>query len=71
LYLSRETPAFFTCLLPIRGYEGVSQGVHYSEVNMCLDGGLGEVIAATKNTFLFTNATEKLAAYPHKNGVDY
>jgi gliding motility-associated-like protein len=52
------------------GYFGTANaGVHYSVVNMCLDGGLGDV--EQKNVFLFSDATEKLAAVQHRNGTDY
>ncbi|MBD0259812.1 MAG: PKD domain-containing protein, partial [Cytophagales bacterium] len=52
------------------GYYGTANvGVHYSVVNMCLDGGLGDV--ERKNVFLFNEATEKLAAVKHRNGTDY
>ncbi len=52
------------------GYYGAAnEGIHYSVVNMCLDGGLGDV--EQKNVFLFNEATEKLAAVKHRNGTDY
>jgi gliding motility-associated-like protein len=41
----------------------------WSEVDMSLNGGLGDVVTATKNTLLFTNSTEKIAAIKHANGV--
>ena len=47
------------------------QGLHYSEIDLTLNGGLGDVVPATKNTPLLSNATEKLAAVPHSNGTDY
>jgi gliding motility-associated-like protein len=50
-------------------YDLSNDGVHYSVVNMCLEGGLGDV--TRKNVFLFKNATEKLAAVKHRNGTDY
>ena len=47
-----------------------NQGVHYSIVDMSLNGGLGDV--TTKNTLLTPPpATEKLTAVRHCNGVDY
>jgi gliding motility-associated-like protein len=48
---------------------GNAPGVCYSEVDMALNGGLGDVIAATKNTFLFANSAEKIAAVKHANGI--
>lgn len=41
----------------------------YTEVDMALQGGLGEV--TNKNVQLFTNATEKLTIAKHANGIDY
>ncbi|OJV30559.1 MAG: hypothetical protein BGO32_09240 [Bacteroidetes bacterium 37-13] len=45
-------------------------GVCWSMVDMTLQGGLGDVIAATKNTQLFTPSAEKCAAVKHANGID-
>jgi gliding motility-associated-like protein len=45
-----------------------SQGIRYSEVNMQLDGGKGDV--TIKNMLLQTPSTEKLTAVRHCNGVD-
>ncbi|MEX1238245.1 MAG: gliding motility-associated C-terminal domain-containing protein, partial [Cyclobacteriaceae bacterium] len=45
--------------------------VGYSIVDMCGDGGYGEVIPDSKNTVLMENAGEKLAVTQHANGVDY
>jgi hypothetical protein len=53
------------------GYENhPNSGIHYSEVNMCLDNGAGDVVAATKNTFLYEPATERLSAVFHANRTD-
>lgn len=41
---------------------GSSNGFRYSEVDMSLNGGLGDVIPTTKNTLLFNNQAEKIAA---------
>ena len=46
------------------------EGICFSTVNMSLNGGLGDVIAATKNTPLLTPSTEKLSAVKHCNGRD-
>lgn len=46
-------------------------GLTYSIVNMNLEGGLGNVEPATKNTRLLTSTTEKLTAVRHVNGKDY
>lgn len=41
----------------------------YTEVDMALQGGLGEV--TNKNILLFTNTTEKLTIAKHANNIDY
>lgn len=52
------------------GYDGPNTGVHYSIVDMSLNGGLGDVII--KNTLLTpAPTTEKLTAIKHCNGIDY
>lgn len=40
----------------------------YSEIDMTLNGGMGDVLPATKNTLLFTSSTEKIVAVTHANG---
>lgn len=53
-------------------YNQSFNGVRFSEVDMSLAGGLGDVVAATKNTLLVGGAsTEKLAVATHANGCDY
>ncbi|MFI5218563.1 MAG: hypothetical protein ACHQNT_03660 [Bacteroidia bacterium] len=47
-----------------------NNGLHFSEVDMTLDGGNGDVIAATKNTLLLSTASEKLCGTAHANGTD-
>ena len=47
-----------------------ANGICYSEVNMSLNGGFGDVIASTRNTPLRTPSCEKLCAVRHCNGVD-
>ncbi|MCL6275443.1 T9SS type B sorting domain-containing protein [Muricauda sp. 2012CJ35-5] len=49
-------------------FQAGAQGINYSEVDMTLDGGLGNV--TVKNTPLVTPATEKLTAVEHANGRD-
>lgn len=44
-------------------------GYRYSEVDITLNGGLGD-ITATKNILLFAPCTEKLTAASHNNGID-
>lgn len=49
---------------------GGPNGLRYSEVDMTLDGGLGDVVAATKNTLITTSVTEKITTVRHANGTD-
>lgn len=49
--------------------EGLPPGFRYSEVDITLNNGLGDVIAANKNTLLFTPSTEKVTAVKHANGL--
>nr|WP_298924936.1 T9SS type B sorting domain-containing protein [uncultured Allomuricauda sp.] len=44
-------------------------GMHYSEVDMTQNGGLGAVV--NKNVFLIGPTSEKLTAVQHANGTDY
>ena len=48
----------------------LANGLRYSIVDMTLDGGLGDVIPATKNSLLLLGGSEKLAATWHANGHD-
>lgn len=45
--------------------------IRYSVVDMCLNNGLGDVVAGSKNIFLNSNTSEKLTAVLHANGTDY
>lgn len=49
------------------------KGFRYSEVDMSLHNGMGDVIAGTKNTLLlsYSKSTEKVIATRHCNGKDY
>ncbi|WP_052143793.1 T9SS type B sorting domain-containing protein [Wocania ichthyoenteri] len=47
-----------------------NNGLHYSEVNLTLNGGLGG-ITANKNINLLTRSTEQITAVVHGNGSDY
>lgn len=42
----------------------------YSIVDMCLNGGFGDVVVGQKNVFLESPCGEKLTAVPHANGKD-
>jgi gliding motility-associated-like protein len=50
-------------------FGGNINGFRYSEVDISLNGGLGDIITATKNTLLFTPSTEKVTAVKHANGL--
>jgi gliding motility-associated-like protein len=54
----------FTCNLYGSGYR-------YSEIDMTMSAGNGAVVAATKNTLVNMNNTEKCCAVRHCNGVDF
>ncbi|MGB3948279.1 MAG: gliding motility-associated C-terminal domain-containing protein [Bacteroidia bacterium] len=44
-------------------------GLYYSEVNMNLNGGLGDIVVSTKNTNLLPIVGERVTATKHSNGV--
>lgn len=46
-----------------------ASGYNFSELDMTLDGGLGD-ITANKNILLYAPSTEKLTATRHANGID-
>ncbi len=48
-----------------------SDSYYYSIVNMAANNGLGEVEAATKNTLILQNGTEKIGLARHCNGRDF
>lgn len=50
--------------------EGQGNGFRYSEVDLSLNGGLGDVITQTKNTLLFAPSEEKIAAVRHQSIPD-
>lgn len=47
-----------------------NNGGHYSIVDMCLNGGLGDVAPGSKNIQILTNCSEKWTAVQHTNGTD-
>lgn len=49
----------------------LANGLNYSIVDMCMDGGLGGIKMAEKNIFLLENAGEKMTGIKHANGIDY
>jgi len=56
----------FTC----DGMSGNSGGLNYSEVDMTLNGGLGD-INANKNILIISGSDEKITAVTHQNGIDF
>lgn len=49
----------------------LQRGFRYSVVDMCLNGGRGDVNEELKNILITGNVTEKLSATRHANGSDY
>lgn len=47
-----------------------NSGIHFTEVDMSLNGGFGDIVTATKNALLLDSATEKLCGVKHGNGTD-
>lgn len=67
-------------IVTIDGQTGDQKGLYYSEVDMSLSGGLGDIIQNNKNVILkdhngidigYPNQSEKLTSAKHSNGVDY
>jgi gliding motility-associated-like protein len=52
-------------------YDQLKYGFRYSIVDICLNNGLGDVIAEQKNILVLDTVAEKLAAVRHANGTDY
>jgi gliding motility-associated-like protein len=52
------------------GVSGASGGVAYSEIDMSLNNGFGDV-TSIKNVVLFPNACEKITGILHQNGTDF
>lgn len=66
------TSRFFYVFTTDAFYQNYLQyGFRYSIVDICLDNGLGDVIANEKNILLVDTVAEKLTAVRHSNGVDY
>lgn len=47
------------------------QGIRYSQVDMTLDGGLGDIDTTQKNILMYAPSAEKLTAVKHANGLYY
>ncbi len=48
-----------------------NQGIHYSVVDMTLNGGLGDVVPGQKNIFLYAVVTEKMTVVPSGDNLGY
>jgi gliding motility-associated-like protein len=48
-----------------------NQGIHYSVIDMTLNGGLGDVIPGQKNIFLYAVVTEKMTVVPAGDNTGY
>ena len=53
------------------GFSITWDGMYFSEVDMTLNGGLGDVVASNKNTPVVSHTAEKVAAIKHQNGTDF
>ena len=49
----------------------LQNGLNYTIIDMCLDGGLGDAVPGFKNVHVMDTASEKLAVCRHSNGTDY
>lgn len=68
-----DTSQYYLFTADHQGYDDQRPptGIHYSIVDRRLNGGLGAVLAAGKNTLLQGQASERLTAVAHSNGFDY
>ena len=57
-------------IFTVDGHTGNNGGLHYSEVDMTLDGGLGD-INTNKNINLIPFTCEKVTAIKHQNSSDF
>ena len=46
-------------------------GLYFSEVDMTLNGGLGDVVSTNKNTLVVSHTAEKIAVIKHENETDF
>lgn len=58
-------------LFTVAAEDYIDPGLRYSEIDMNLNGGLGDVISQTKNTSLQANCTEKLCALTKSDNSGY
>ncbi len=52
-------------------YNNLKYGLRYSIIDMCLNNGLGDIVADSKNILLLDTVAEKLTCIKHSNGIDY
>ena len=52
-------------------FDNLQYGFRYSMVDLCLDNGLGDVVANQKNILLLDTVAEKITGVRHANGTDY
>ena len=57
-------------IFTVDGHTGAQGGLSYSEVDMTLNGGFGD-INATKNILLIPQTSEKVTAIEHQNSSDF
>jgi PKD repeat protein len=67
--MPRDSTRFYIFTVDAGEYSGRSLGVHYSIVDMKLDGGLGAV--TVRNAPMYGSAAEKLVVVRHCNGRGY
>ena len=61
-------PNRFYVFVPGRYYADAI--IRYSEVDMALDSGLGDVVSGQHNVYLYNNVSQKVTAVHHANGID-
>jgi gliding motility-associated-like protein len=58
-------------IFTVDGMSGDDGGVSYSEVDMTLDGGLGDITPTIKNINFLPNGNEKITVIKHQNNIDF
>lgn len=73
VYFPCDTVNYWIFTAGQQGYDASTpqSGIHYTKVDMTLQGGLGDVVAGQKNVLVQAVASERLTAIAHANGVDY
>jgi len=62
---------YYIITVPDRFQTGADSHMYYSEVDMSLNGGLGDIVSSQKNVLMLNNSSEKVAVVRHDNGIDY